>query len=69
MNAHIASRPARRPRRSLFAALRDTLALRRQRLTLSDLSDEALRDIGVTREDALREARRAAWDVPGHWRS
>ena len=31
--------------------------------------DETLEDIGITREQANREARRPAWDVPGHWRA
>jgi uncharacterized protein YjiS (DUF1127 family) len=27
-----------------------------------------LRDLGLDRETALREARRSFWDVPHHWR-
>ena len=34
---------------------------RAQRKALLDLSDEQLRDIGVSRRDALREASKAAW--------
>ncbi len=33
----------------------------RQRVHLSDLDARALRDIGVTRADAIRESRRAFW--------
>lgn len=34
---------------------------RGQRKALLDLSDEQLRDIGVSRRDALREASKSAW--------
>ena len=41
--------------------LRNTAERRRQRLALAALDDHLLRDIGVTREQALSEARRPAW--------
>ncbi|MCB2115276.1 MAG: DUF1127 domain-containing protein [Rhodobacteraceae bacterium] len=69
MTDRIVPRPALRPHRNLTAVLRDMFAMRRQRHRLSDLSDETLEDIGITREQANREARRPAWDVPGHWRA
>ncbi|SDW50732.1 DUF1127 domain-containing protein [Celeribacter indicus] len=56
---------ARRP--SLLARLRMARALRRQRRALASLSDERLADIGLTRDEALREAARPLWDVPRHW--
>ena len=34
----------------------------RQRKTLLELDDRLLRDIGVTREEALREGRKAFWE-------
>ncbi|MFC7705251.1 DUF1127 domain-containing protein [Plastorhodobacter daqingensis] len=50
-----------------LALLSQWRELRRQRLRLADLDDAALRDIGITREEASREARRPAWDAPQHW--
>lgn len=52
---------SRRP--SLF----DLLDLARQRRALARLDDDRLRDLGLTRHEALREARRPVWDHPGHW--
>ena len=43
------------------------LALRRQRRRLAELDDHMLRDIGLSREEALREASRG-WGAPDHWR-
>lgn len=42
-------------------------ALRRERNRLGRLDDRLLRDIGVTREQALSEASRPDWDAPTHW--
>ena len=53
-------RPMPRP----LARLREMLAVRRQRLTLRELDDRALADIGLTRQAALSEARRPFWDLP-----
>ena len=44
------------------------LALHRQRRQLARLDAAALRDIGVSRDDARAEAARAPWDAPTHWR-
>ena len=44
-------------------------ALRRQRMHLAELSDEQLKDVGLTREAADAEARRKAWDAPQYWLS
>ena len=38
----------------------------RQRRALARLSDAQLEDLGLTREDALEEAARPFWDLPGH---
>lgn len=56
-------------RKGLVTRLLDTLALTRQRRALSELDDALLADLGLTRSEAEAEARRAAWDVPSHWRS
>ncbi len=44
------------------------LSLYRQRKALANLDDHLLRDLGLTREEALREADRPLWDAPSHWR-
>ena len=41
--------------------------LRRQRKALARLDDAALRDLGLTRREAITEARRKIWDVPSNW--
>ena len=42
--------------------------LARQRRALAQLSDQILKDIGLSRVDALREAARPFWDEPVPWR-
>jgi len=42
-------------------------ALRRQRAQLAQLDSTALEDLGLTRSQALCEARRPFWDVPASW--
>jgi uncharacterized protein YjiS (DUF1127 family) len=37
----------------------------RQRRALRSMSDEMLKDVGVSRADAMREAGRRFWDVDG----
>lgn len=41
---------------------------RTARRHLARLDDAALRDIGLTRDQAITEAARPVWDVPDHWR-
>ncbi|MFN4100321.1 MAG: DUF1127 domain-containing protein [Pararhodobacter sp.] len=48
-----------------LAAWRD---LRRQRRALAELEAHSLHDIGITPEDARREALRPFWDGPSYWR-
>ncbi len=43
------------------------LALWKQRRLLAEMDDHSLRDIGLTRTEAMREAERPLWDVPSHW--
>ena len=43
--------------------------VRRQRRALLELSDQLLKDIGISRADAMREAARPAWDTEvENWR-
>ncbi len=60
------TRPRSR-RLSLLARLRLALTLRRHRRRLGELDPHLLRDIGLSEHEALREAGRPLWDVPGHW--
>lgn len=60
-------RVERRGARSLAARLRAAFALAAQRRQLAALDDALLADIGLTREEAITEASRRAWDVPRHW--
>jgi len=39
----------------------------RQRRQLKKLDNISLRDIGLTREEAIKEAARPIWDVPQNW--
>ncbi len=53
---------ARLPVRVLSAA-----ALARSRRSLARLDDHLLRDIGLTRAEAAKEAGHKTWDAPSHW--
>jgi len=57
-------KPAKRSVLELFAR---AVALMRQRRDLARLDDHALDDIGISRSDALAEARRHVWDAPDFW--
>ncbi|WP_111731976.1 DUF1127 domain-containing protein [Roseovarius amoyensis] len=48
-------------------ALREILAVWRQRRALAHLDDSRLDDIGISRDEARQEARRPVWDVPRNW--
>lgn len=50
--------------RSKLDAYRDQV--QHERHELANLSDRSLADIGLTREQALRESRRSYWDVPAN---
>jgi len=45
-----------------FAWLEDKLEKRRSRRVLRDMSDHQLKDIGLSRADAAKEAARPFWD-------
>ncbi|SFA85516.1 Uncharacterized conserved protein YjiS, DUF1127 family [Poseidonocella pacifica] len=57
-----------RARRDLFGAIRRMAGLARQREALTRLDEHLLRDVGISRDEAEREAARAPWDPPAHWR-
>ncbi|MCV6586020.1 MAG: DUF1127 domain-containing protein [Marinibacterium sp.] len=65
--AHVTFHAARRARKK-HASLAELFALWRQRQHLRRLDDDALADIGLTRQDAEREAARPVWDAPERWR-
>ena len=57
-----------KPRRQFsLTSVLDALSLRRQRRCLAKLDDRALKDIGITREQAEAEAARHIWDAPEFW--
>ena len=68
---HALSRNAVRLTRPILLPARVSamLSLRRQRTRLAQLDAAALHDIGLTRDDALTEAKRPFWDVPDYWRA
>ncbi|WP_336096227.1 DUF1127 domain-containing protein [Roseovarius sp. CH_XMU1461] len=49
-------------RRGLLPRLQTWASLRRQRRLLAELDADRLADIGLTRTEALSEARRPFWD-------
>lgn len=51
-----------------FARILTALAVRRSRSDLGHLSDDLLRDIGLSRADVEEEISRPIWDVPQNWR-
>ncbi|MDC1275254.1 DUF1127 domain-containing protein [Ascidiaceihabitans sp.] len=50
------------------ASLRHLYNVWRSRRALAALDDAALKDVGLTRHDATREAARPFWDAPNTWR-
>lgn len=54
----------RQPVRAAITQLQRWRQLSRDRTELSRLSDERLRDIGLSRADVLRESARPFWDDP-----
>ncbi|TCP41753.1 DUF1127 domain-containing protein [Rhodovulum marinum] len=64
-DTRIAPRPHDVP--ALFRRLVLGLGAARQRRRLAELDEALLRDIGLTRDEAVAEARRPVWDVPQSW--
>lgn len=44
-------------------------ALNKQYQALLRLDDSLLRDIGITRAQAVKQATKPVWDAPQHWKS
>ena len=57
---------ARRPRFSLGSIV-TAFRVMRERARLASMDDRELADIGLTREQATREAARPIWDAPQTW--
>lgn len=57
------------PRRSagLLGTLRRWQDIARSRAHLKALDAHALRDVGISLDEARAEASRAFWDAPRHW--
>jgi uncharacterized protein YjiS (DUF1127 family) len=72
MPAHLLALP-RVFRSSIIASLPARILaaadLARSRHSLLRLDEHLLSDIGVTRSEALAEAKRASWDAPSHWKA
>ncbi len=56
------------PRMSVIGFIKNAIAVKKQRNSLYQMSDRMLDDLGITRAEADREARRSIWDAPGYWR-
>jgi uncharacterized protein YjiS (DUF1127 family) len=65
----IAFRPTSLRKANYIMHLRSAMALRRERRELRLLDDHLLRDIGLTRAEADKEAARPVWDAPNNWRN
>ena len=59
--------PAAKRSFSLLTWIATAVETRRERVALSQLDAHRLDDLGLTREQAQREASRPIWDVPSHW--
>ena len=63
LTAARSSYSSHRARKGLFGYL----SLYRQRRALATMDNRQLQDLGLTRAEALQEARRPVWDAPAHW--
>ena len=54
-------------RAGMVARIVGAHALWKSRRRLAALDEAALRDLGLTRTEALEEAERPVWNVPAHW--
>jgi len=52
---------------SLLARVFTLQAIWTERKKLASLDPDRLRDLGITPDEARREAKRAAWDAPERW--
>jgi len=51
----------------LLKTLVSKVQLHNERRALASLDAAALNDIGVTKFDAMDEAKRSVWDAPDYW--
>jgi len=56
------------PAPRLFGWVKDQEHKQRQGRALSEMTDTQLRDIGISRTEAEREAIALGWDAPAHWK-
>lgn len=56
------------PRNSLWRKVKIAFAMHRERCELACLDDHILADLGLTRQQALKEASRKFWDLTPIWR-
>ena len=57
-----------RPKMTLLRAIISLEATYRQRRVLAEMESHRLTDIGLTKIEALDEAKRPIWDAPANWR-
>ena len=62
-------RSCKSARRGILGVIFDALSLVRQRRRLAELDEHLLRDIGVTSEQAQKEAGRPILDASQFWRN
>ena len=53
--------------RGVWSRIMATLMVYRSRRALAQLDSHILNDIGISRAQALSEAKRAVWDAPDRW--
>ncbi|MDA7427461.1 DUF1127 domain-containing protein [Primorskyibacter aestuariivivens] len=68
INAHTRKDDSSRRHPGILGMLVNRMALYRQRKALLRLDDHLLEDLGITRDEARREAHRPVWDAPDHWK-
>ena len=51
----------------LFRRFKQIASLSKERAELSKLTSQQLKDIGITPDQAQKEAARPAWDLPENW--
>ena len=63
LNLHIPALPRLRPSLPMLPSLGAMLRAITTRRHLAEMDDRMLKDIGISRVDALREAERLPWDL------
>ncbi len=52
----------------LWGRVVDLIAIRKERIDLSQLDKRLLADLGISETEARIEAKRPLWDAPDRWR-